>query len=108
VEVRWNSTEGPLLARVDNPTAGTRIRVPSVAPGLYLVIMLSRQADRTVGTIARAPFYVEGPTTAGTKQAASRDQKGLLLVAVIIGLAVLGVWGLVLLRRGSPRSPRVG
>lgn len=108
VEVRWNSTEGPLLARVDNPTAATRIRVPSVAPGLYLVIMMSRQADRTIGAIARAPFYVQGPMTAGTKQAASKDEKGLLLVAVIIGLAVLGVWGLVLLRRGSPRSPRAG
>jgi hypothetical protein len=108
VEVRWNSTEGQLLARVDNPTAFTRVRVPSVAPGLYVVTMLSRQADRTVGAIARAPFYVQGSTTAWTKQAAAEDQKGLLLVAVIIGLAVLGVWGLVLLRRGSPRSPRVG
>ena len=108
VEVRWNSTEGPLLAKVDNPTAATRIRVPSVAPGLYVVIMLSRLADRTVGAIARAPFYVQGPTTVRTMQAGSKDQTGLLLVAVIVGLAVLGVWGLVLLRRLSPKSSRAG
>lgn len=102
VEVRWNSAQGQLLARSNNPAAVIRVKVPRVAPGLYVVIMLSRQADRTVGAIARAPFYVSGPTTAGTRPAASKDEGGVPIVVVIIGLlVVMGAGGLVLLRRRS-------
>lgn len=102
VEVRWNSAQGQLLARLNNPAAVTRVNVPTVAPGLYVVVMLSRQANRTVGAIARAAFYVEGVTTAGIKPAATKDQNGAPLAAIIIGLLmVMGAGGFVLLRRRS-------
>lgn len=93
VEVRWNSEEGPLLASVNNPATTTTVKVPAVAPGLYTLIMLSRQPDRTVGAIARAPFYVQGAPRG------SDDQSALLLGAAIIALAILAVGGLLLRRR---------
>lgn len=107
IEVRWNSPQGQLLARVNNPAKVTRVKVPTVAPGLYVVMMLSRQSNRTVGAIARAPFYVQGPTTAGIKPAASKDEDGVPLVVVVIGLlVVMGAGGFVLLRRRTKLQSR--
>lgn len=109
VEIRWNSIEGPLLATVQDATVPTTVRVPSVPGGLYLVIMLTRQADRTVSTVGRATFLVEGPTAAGgnllgAPAGGSTDSGSHLWIIVLAIVAVLGLWGALLIRRRSADS----
>jgi len=66
VVLRWNSTDGPELARVAPDPAGrisVAVTVPSVPPGYYVIVAVHRD-DKGVdryGTPSRASFQVIGP-----------------------------------------------
>ena len=104
VEIRWNSLEGPLLATAQDANVPTAVQVPSGPTGLSMVIVLTRQSDRTVGVVGRAPFLVEGRSgSAGAGQAStgtgSRGSASHVWVIVLAAVVVVGVWGAFLLRR---------
>lgn len=63
VEVRFNSTNGPVLAREPGPdrTPTLEIRIPNEAPGVYYVVAVGRSADGAVAGKASAPFEITAP-----------------------------------------------
>ncbi len=63
VEVRWNSTNGPVLAREPGPnrTPTLEIKIPNEAPGVYYVVAVGRSADGSVAGKASAPFEITAP-----------------------------------------------
>lgn len=57
VEIRWNGVAGPLLA-VATPERGVlavQVKVPDVAPGIYSLMLVSKDAG-----VGRTPFEVTG------------------------------------------------
>lgn len=57
VEIRWNGVAGPLLA-IAKPERGAlavQVKVPEVAPGIYSLMLVSKDAG-----VGRTPFEVTG------------------------------------------------
>lgn len=65
VEIRWNGTDGQLLAAATGPSFKSTMTVPPVAEGLYTVIALERLPGGAAGGTARAPFLVSGGHPSG-------------------------------------------
>ncbi|GAC1701925.1 MAG: hypothetical protein NVS9B6_17440 [Candidatus Limnocylindrales bacterium] len=115
VSVRWNGTDGPVLAQVAPDPSGSinaSIRIPAgVEPGYY--VLTATQTDKNgataFGTPARAAFQVAVPGSSVTtpQQAAdavatapSTDLFGLGAGTVAL-LAALGALGLMLFGVGA-------
>jgi len=55
VEIRWNSSTGPLLASASGPTFSTAVTIPNVSPGPYTVLALGYDDQgKVTGRAARA------------------------------------------------------
>lgn len=128
-EIRWNGTDGPLLAKATGPAFSTPMKVPDAEPGLYAVVVLERTRSGSVGSTARASFLVTGPDSdPGTGSAApgrpgappetvasppgdsSADDDGVPIGVALAaggGLAVLGGIGGVTIgrRRSASEAP---
>jgi len=106
VEIRWNGVGGPVLASV-TPVGGflsVPVRVPDVAPGIYSLTLVTRDAG-----VARAAFEVTGgPGSAPAPSSVAlwpTSAGGDLLTAPVsapapVGVVLLSV-GLVGLFAGS-------
>ncbi len=109
VQLRWNGTDGPVLAetrpdRVGNISA--QVQIPQAAPDSYVIVAVLRDAKGadTSGTPARAQFQIVGgagraapsatgaqaPVTATSSSGASSTSVALLL---LLGAAGLGLFG---------------
>lgn len=58
VEIRWNTLDGQRLASTGGPNFSLSVAIPDVPPGLYQIVVLSRDADASVTQKALAPFDV--------------------------------------------------
>lgn len=108
VEIRWNGVGGPVLASV-TPVGGflsVPVRVPDVAPGIYSLTLVTRDAG-----VARAAFEVTGgpgsaPAAPSSVALWPTSAAGDLLTAPVssapapVGVVLLSV-GLVGLFAGS-------
>ena len=68
-EVRWNARDGQLLASATGPDFSVGVKIPDSTPGLYALVVLSRQPGGAIGNTARAAFQVTDP--AGDQGAAA-------------------------------------
>ncbi len=117
-EVRWNSAGGPLLAEARGPSFSVPVRVPDASPGLYAVVVLSRQPGGGIGNTGTVAFQVTGSgtergvaptpaedagatsTTVARTLTSSRSAGSMVLAfGAGAGLATLGVLLLARLRR---------
>lgn len=91
VEIRWNGLDGPALATTTGPSFKSRIEVPAVSAGLYILLVISRRPDGSVADIVRAPFHVTDDARAapapqhGIKGVAGAKQRGEAAWAVAAG-----------------------
>lgn len=60
VEVRWNTLDGTTMGTATGPSFSSSVKIPPAGPGLYIVLVLSRQPDGSVADIVRTPFEVTG------------------------------------------------
>ena len=115
-EIRWNGTDGPLLATAQTENFSLPVTVPSVPSGLYTVIALTRAPNGVMGAVARAEFQVttgaepvpvtQPPTglDAGADES-SADGTSFASVAAAVGLVAIGAFGgAALVARRRPRS----
>ena len=120
VEVRWNSIQGPELAKATGPSFSVPVTVPQVSEGLYAIVVLERAADGSANFTGRAAFLVTGATSPTTAPAAAappakRPSSGgrsgaataLLDVALLIVGAVGGGVAMRLLRRPGAAEPGI-
>ncbi len=63
-EIRWNSVEGPLLGEAVGPSFSVPVTIPEASPGLYTVVVVSRQSDGGIGNTGTAAFQITEPGTA--------------------------------------------
>lgn len=62
VQIRWNSTGGPVLATATAPSFSTAVTIPEgAAARTYYVVAVQRQADGSIVRQASAPFTVTAP-----------------------------------------------
>jgi len=118
IEIRWNATDGPLLATASSSDFSVPITIPSAPAGLYTVVALSRSQAGVQGEVARAAFQVTGGAPApapavgssGAGAVPARGDGGTSFpsVAAAVGLVALGLLGGALLfgrrRRGGSSS----
>ncbi len=62
IEIRWNTSDGERLASATGPDFSAQVTIPTVEPGLYGVIVLSRLSDGRLGNAGRAAFQVTEST----------------------------------------------
>jgi hypothetical protein len=93
-ELRWNAIDGPLLGAVSGADFVTEITIPPAAPGMYVIVVMTRGQDGSVGSIASAPVVVSGTSVASTAKASTPRPTSGPGVAVVLGL--IGVAFLVL------------
>lgn len=102
VEIRWNATDGPLLATAQSTDFAMPVTVPSAPPGLYTLIAVSRGANGVLGSVARAEFQVTGPapvpiTESPVPNGAAADESSngpsFASVAAAVGLVAIGAFG---------------
>lgn len=74
IEIRWNSSDGPLLGKATGPDFSTPITVPDAPKGLYNVIALSRDTVGGIGSAASTPFQVTAPDRSGEGSEASASE----------------------------------
>lgn len=103
-EVRWNSSDGLLLATAMGPDFSQPVTIPDHPEGLYHLIVLSREPGGAIGSAAAAAFAITGvgrspgtpvpggvntavPTTVGSHSKPGRPLGFALggLVLVILG-----------------------
>lgn len=58
IEIRWNGSDGPQLAKAEGPNFSAEITIPSSPEGLYGVVVLGRKVDGAVGNTGTAAFQV--------------------------------------------------
>lgn len=127
-EVRWNTVDGPMLAQATDADFSVPVTIPDVPPGLYSLLVMSRDADGVLANTGRASFQVTGtgssepvapvggsPVASAGSAAAkeAQDDDGpntLLLAAGALAIAMVGgVAGAAFSRRGatiaSPGTP---
>lgn len=62
VQIRWNSTSGPVLATASAPSFSTAVTIPEgAAARTYYVVAVQRQGDGSIVRQASAPFTVTAP-----------------------------------------------
>ncbi len=61
VEIRWNSSEGPVLAESSGPGFTARITIPEAGPGEHIVMAVQRAEDGSIARKASAVFTVTSP-----------------------------------------------
>ncbi|MBW3651223.1 MAG: hypothetical protein KY458_11715 [Actinobacteria bacterium] len=62
VEIRWNSTSGPMLATATDAEFSTQVTVPrNAAARRYFFVAVQRRADGSIVRNAAAPFLVTAP-----------------------------------------------
>lgn len=110
-EIRWNSAEGPLLGEAVGPSFSVPVTIPEASPGLYTVVVVSRQSGGGIGNTGTAAFQVIEPGTgpglvppppedAGaapttpppTATPSASAGRTVLAFAAGAALATLGVW----------------
>jgi hypothetical protein len=116
-EVRWNSADGLLLAQGEGPNLTVPITIPEASPGLYSVVVVSRQAGGGIGNTSTAAFEVTRPgeapapavvappsrTVAPTETSPNSAMRNVISMTAGAGLLILGVLlGTVLDRRRRP------
>lgn len=69
-EVRWNTFDGPVLARANGPTFSVAVTIPQVPDGLYGLIVIGRGPDAGVTATGRAAFHVTSGSGAQPQSAA--------------------------------------
>lgn len=62
VEIRWNTTGGPLLATATGPDFSVAVTIPSATPDVYSVIAISKQGNTVLGQASTA-FELTATTT---------------------------------------------
>lgn len=116
IEIRWNATDGPLLGTAQSADFSVPVSIPSVAPGLYTVLALTRDPAGVQGSVARAEFLITGasqPSTtavasAGSKRGTNDSSGGVSFASVsaAVGLVALGlIGGTMLSGRRTRRHP---
>lgn len=119
IEIRWNATDGPLLAAATSADFSVPITIPSAPAGLYTVLALSRSQSGVQGEVARAGFQVTGAApaaapafgspAAGAEPAHTDKSTSFPSVAAAVGLVALGLLGGALLfrrrRSGASQTP---
>lgn len=117
VEIRWNATDGPLLATAQSTDFAVPLTVPSAPPGLYTLIAFSRGANGVLGSVARAEFQVTGPAPVPVtespvrNEAATESSNGASFasVAAAVGLVAIGAFGgAAVVARRRPRATVAG
>lgn len=68
IEIRWNSSEGPVLAETTGPGFTAKITIPEAGPGEHIVMALQRAEDGTIARKALAVFTVTTATAAEEAQ----------------------------------------
>lgn len=58
IEVRWNTLDGTTMGTATGPTFSSSVKIPAADPGLYIVLVISRQPDGSVADVVRTPFEV--------------------------------------------------
>lgn len=115
IEIRWNATDGPLLATTQSADFSVPITIPSAPAGLYTVLALSRSQSGVQGEVARAGFQVTGaapapppaasPPEARPEPPSSGGGTSFASVAAAVGLVALGlVAGALLFGRRSKHA----
>ncbi len=112
VIIRWDAIDGPALARTPADATGSiaaTVTIPANAqPGYHVLIATQDEVDSETGetsvaygTPARASFLVGGtlpegasaPAGASTPVAADTTSTGLVLLAIVLGIAGIGLFG---------------
>lgn len=62
-EVRWNGAGGPLLGEATGPSFSVPVKIPEASPGLYIVVVVSRQPGGGIGNTGTVGFQVTGRGT---------------------------------------------
>lgn len=115
-EVRWNGAGGPLLAEASGPSFSVPVKIPEALPGLYTVVVVSRETGGGIGNTGTVAFQVTGPgmegavmptpagdagatppTAARTPMSSKSSASTVVAFGAGAGLATLGV--LLLARR---------
>lgn len=116
-EVRWNTLDGPVLARATGPNFSADITVPDVGGGLYAIVVIGRGPDGGVASTGRSAVLVTGPGAAPPiaapparpVSASSGRTSGLLLLVGGTGVAALGgAVGSILTTRRRPVTTEAG
>jgi hypothetical protein len=121
IEIRWNGSAGPELAKTNGPTFSTEVTIPESPEGLYALIVLARKADGSLGNTGTAAFQVKAennpnadPQAADTTHREPEDSSSsstnlAQLAAAFAGGVVtlaLGMAGGVFFARRWPRDSR--
>lgn len=116
VEIRWNASDGLLLATANGSPFSVRITVPEVADGLYALIAFERDEGGGIVGVTRASFDVTAsgnPTSARVATSSAVDRRrssasgfttGLGIIAGVVLFVSGGVAGAALVRRHARRS----
>lgn len=125
VELRWNASDGPLLAKVTTDNVGSlsaTVTVPDVAPGIYFIMAIAGDAGvarmsfevlpsaggGVAGTGNRVPGFVDSEQVAQpVADTSSSVVPGVILLSVGLVLLTVGCGALVVQsrRRATPGSP---
>jgi len=104
-EIRWNALDGPELGTGTGPRFSQTVTIPTVADGLYSVLVLERKPDGSVGSTARAAFLVTpgigGITSLPTRNATgtatpprrASSRSGMTDAGWAVGLVAVGLLG---------------
>lgn len=119
-EIRWNAPDGKVLATATGPNFSAPLTIPDAPEGLYALVVLSRQADGSVGNTATASFQVGGSAGPGGQPAESPFAGGrpeskppkapsaspsrLAMAVVVLAALALGALGGARLGPGRRRS----
>lgn len=102
VVLNWNGADGPILAETTPDDAGNisaTFSVPEGQPGYYVLVASQVDAEGVdaYGTPARASFQILGPNgestvqPAGTQAATPAEPSSSGIIALTVGLGVLGL-----------------
>lgn len=104
LDVRWNSPTGPQLGVASGPSFSLGVTIPSAEPGLYSIIVLSREPGGNIGNTGRASFQVTTGAAGGsaapessTASTVEAERDRVSPGPLFFGLAVGAGFGLLLL-----------
>lgn len=114
VEVRWEGSDGPLLAAAVGPDLATTMIVPFAQPGSHLVVVFSRDSDGVIGAATSTSFVVDavpagqeppspGDPPSAPNTATPREATSGGVWAAVVGILVLLAAGLARTRHHRPR-----
>jgi len=121
VVLRWNGTEGTVLAEAQPDRAGNisaTFAVPDGQPGYYVIVATQRndQGVDQYGTPARASYQILGPNgqsvvqpagTPATAVGSEGSSSGVIALTIALGALGLGLFGagFVAFARQARRAP---